>query len=189
MALHGEGRDGLLVTFGNGVYLCRRALALLHENGVRATVWDLRWLAPLPVEALNDVASGYDVVVVVDETRQSGGVSEGVFDAALVYGGFSGRLSRVTSADSFIPLGPAAHTVLLSEDDIVHAVLRPTRKPSQLMSRIRERALNQSPCPCGTSQPASAAPPRSRWTSSICRPRAHRSPRNALGRRTAGTGA
>ena len=122
VALHGEGRDVLLVTFGNGVYLCRRALARLGEKGVRATVLDLRWLAPLPVEALNDIASGFDTVVVVDETRQSGGVSEGVF-AALVDGGFPGRLRRVTSADSFIPLGPAADTVLLSEDDIVHAVL------------------------------------------------------------------
>ena len=58
--------------------------------------------------------------------------------------------SRVTSADSFIPLGPAANTVLLSEDDIVHAVLA---KPPRLMSRIRERALNQSP-PLTPSRPA-----------------------------------
>ena len=81
---------------------------------------DLRWLAPLPEDALNDAARGFDSVLVVDETRRSGGVSEAVV-AALVDGGYRGRISRVTSADSFIPLGPAAETVLLSEDDIVAA--------------------------------------------------------------------
>ena len=67
------------------------------------------------------VAREFAAVLVVDETRRSGGVSEGVV-AALVDGGYDGRLARVTSADSFIPLGPAAETVLLGEDDIVNAV-------------------------------------------------------------------
>jgi 2-oxoisovalerate dehydrogenase E1 component len=103
------------------VHLSRRAVAKLATSGVASTVLDLRWLAPLPVEALTDVASAFDAVLVVDETRRSGGVAEGVI-AALVDSGYAGRLSRVTSADSFIPLGPAAETVLLGEADIVDAV-------------------------------------------------------------------
>ena len=67
------------------------------------------------------VAGGFDAVLVVDETRRSGGVSEGVV-ATLVDHGYAGRLARVTSADSFVPLGPAAETVLLGEDEIVSAV-------------------------------------------------------------------
>ena len=120
VGLHGDGRDVLLVTFGNGVLLSRRAATVLAERGVGVTVLDLRWLAPLPEEALNEVARGFDSVLVVDETRRSGGVSEAVV-TALVDGGYRGRVSRVTSADSFVPLGPAADTVLLSEDDIVAA--------------------------------------------------------------------
>ncbi|MGH3473505.1 MAG: thiamine pyrophosphate-dependent enzyme [Aeromicrobium sp.] len=120
VGLHGDGRDVLLVTFGNGVHLSRRAATMLAERGVGATVLDLRWLAPLPEEALNEAARHFDSVLVVDETRRSGGVSEAVV-AALVDGGYRGRISRVTSADSFIPLGPAAETVLLSVDDIVAA--------------------------------------------------------------------
>ena len=42
----------------------------------------------------------------------------------LVEGGYAGRLVRVTSADTFVPLGPAAATVLLSEDDVVAAAVR-----------------------------------------------------------------
>jgi 2-oxoisovalerate dehydrogenase E1 component len=133
VGVYGEGRDVLLVTFGNGVHLSRRAAATLTASGLTSTVLDLRWLAPLPVEAVTAIAAEFGAVVVVDETRRSGGVAEGVV-AALVDSGYDGRLSRVTSADSFIPLGPSAETVLLGESDIVDAVHRlvdvPTTAPS-----------------------------------------------------------
>jgi 2-oxoisovalerate dehydrogenase E1 component len=56
-------------------------------------------------------------VLVADETRRSGGVSEGVL-AALVDAGYTGQLARVTSEDSYVPLGNAARQVLLSEQTI-----------------------------------------------------------------------
>ena len=59
-------------------------------------------------------------MLVVDETRASGGVSEGVV-TALVDAGYTGRLARVTATDSFIPLGDAANHVLLSEAAIEKA--------------------------------------------------------------------
>jgi 2-oxoisovalerate dehydrogenase E1 component len=85
-------------------------------------VLDQRWLAPLPVDDLVREAGAVGRVLVVDETRRSGGVSEGVI-AALVDRGFTGPLARVASVDSFIPLGAAAHHVLVSEDDIERAAL------------------------------------------------------------------
>ncbi|VXB01185.1 thiamine pyrophosphate-dependent enzyme [Aeromicrobium sp. 9AM] len=118
---YGDGRDVLLVTFGNGVRMSLRAAAAL--DGIGCTVLDLQWLSPLPQEELLRAAAGFDRVVVVDETRRSGGVSESVV-TALVDGGYAGRISRVASADSFIPLGPAADHVLLSEVDIAEAVRR-----------------------------------------------------------------
>ena len=141
VGLYGEGRDVLIVTFGNGVHLSRRAAATLAAGGVASTVLDLRWLAPLPVVALTGVASDFAAVLVVDETRRSGGVAEGVI-AALVDSGYDGRLSRVTSADSFIPLGPASETVLLGEADIVDAVdalLAGPPGPSPTTWRDRDR--------------------------------------------------
>ena len=59
-------------------------------------------------------------MLVVDETRHSGGVGEGVL-AGLVEGGFTGPMSRVASRDSFVPLGPAAEHVLLTEAEIEKA--------------------------------------------------------------------
>lgn len=127
--LHRNGTDVLVVTFGNGVPMSLRAVAAAGQQvtaqgrtAPRASVYDLRWLAPLPVEDLLERASHADRVLVVDETRRSGGVSEGVV-TALVDGGYRGRISRVTSKDSIIPLGPASTTVLLSETEIVDALL------------------------------------------------------------------
>lgn len=126
IGIHGTGRDVVLVTFGNGTYLSLRAAAELRRHGIEVTVVDLRWLVPLPVEALVEVCRGFGRVLVVDESRSAGGVGEGVV-AALVDAEYSGHLARVTSADSFIALGPAADTVLLGEDEIVQATLELVR--------------------------------------------------------------
>ena len=90
-----------------------------REERIRAHV-DLCWLAPLPAEDLLYHARATGAVLVADETRRTGGVSESVF-TALIDAGYHGRLARVTSEDSFVPLGPAADTVLLTEDAVVAA--------------------------------------------------------------------
>jgi 2-oxoisovalerate dehydrogenase E1 component len=86
-------------------------------------VFDLRWLAPLPIEQVLEHARAVGRVLVVDETRHSGGVGEGVI-AGLVERGYTGDLARVSALDTFIPLGDAANLVLVGEDDIVDAVTR-----------------------------------------------------------------
>ncbi|MET9284264.1 transketolase C-terminal domain-containing protein [Nocardia beijingensis] len=121
--VYGDGADLTLVGFANGVPMSLRAARRLARHGIEARVLDLRWLAPLPVDDLLRHARATGRVLVADETRRSGGVSEAVC-AALVDAGFTGRLARVTSEDSFVPLGPAAATVLLDEDRIEAAALR-----------------------------------------------------------------
>lgn len=117
---YGDGTDVLLVTFGNGVRMSLLAARQLAGE-VDCTVLDLQWLSPLPVEELMSTSKRFDRVLVVDETRSSGGVSESVI-AALIDGDYPGRVERVTSKDSFIPLGPAAAQVLLSEAEIIAAM-------------------------------------------------------------------
>ncbi|TDD88673.1 MFS transporter [Actinomadura darangshiensis] len=114
---YGDGRDLTIVTFANGLRMSLRAARRLEAGGVRCRVLDLRWLAPLPVEDLLREARATGAVLVADETRRTGGVSEGVL-TALADAGFQGRTARVASEDSFIPLGDAAYHVLLSEDAI-----------------------------------------------------------------------
>jgi len=110
-----DGDDLSLVTWGNGLHMSLRVARRLAARGVAARVLDLRWLAPLPVDDVLAAARATGRVLVVDETRRTGGVSEGVF-ATLIDAGFDGRLARVASKDSFVPLGDAARLVLLSED-------------------------------------------------------------------------
>jgi 2-oxoisovalerate dehydrogenase E1 component len=99
-----------------------RAARALEQHGVRARVVDLRWLAPLPVDDILREARATGRVLVVDETRKTGGVSEGII-TALVDAGFDGKIARVASRDSFIPLGDAANLVLVSEADVEQAAL------------------------------------------------------------------
>ncbi|MEU7852353.1 thiamine pyrophosphate-dependent enzyme [Nonomuraea sp. NPDC049141] len=117
---YGDGRDLTIVTFGNGLRMSLRAAVRLTQEGFGCRVLDLRWLAPLPVEDLVRAAELTGKVLIADETRHTGGVSEGIV-AELMDAGFSGQVARVTSADSFIPLGDAAGHVLMSEEEIEQA--------------------------------------------------------------------
>ncbi|HTU72538.1 MAG TPA: thiamine pyrophosphate-dependent enzyme [Trebonia sp.] len=112
-----------LVTFGNGVPMSLRVARRLAADGIRARVFDLRWLAPLPARQLLAEARRTGRVLVVDETRRSGGVSEGVI-AALADAGYQGKIARACAADTFIPLGDAASLVLVSEPEIEAAARR-----------------------------------------------------------------
>ncbi|WBC06943.1 transketolase C-terminal domain-containing protein [Micromonospora sp. WMMA1947] len=113
----GSAEDLTIITFGNGVRMSLRAAATLAEEGVGSRVVDLRWLAPLPVADIIREASATGRVLVVDETRRSGGVGEGVL-SALVDTGYVGAARRVAGLDSFVPLGPAARQVLVSAEAI-----------------------------------------------------------------------
>lgn len=118
---HRSGSDLLIITFGNGLPMSLRAAQTLSEvDGIEAQVIDLRWLAPLPNEDIVTFAAAHSTVLIVDETRCSGGVSESVL-ALLVDADVQAQLRRVTSRDSFVPLGAAANLVLVSEADIVAA--------------------------------------------------------------------
>jgi 2-oxoisovalerate dehydrogenase E1 component len=117
-----DGDDLTIMTWANGLRLSLRVARRLETTGVRARVLDLRWLAPLPLEDVLREATATGRVLVVDETRRTGGVGEGIV-AELVDAGFEGRIARVASKDSFVPLGDAAQLVLVSEDEIEAAAL------------------------------------------------------------------
>jgi 2-oxoisovalerate dehydrogenase E1 component len=116
--VHGDGADLTIITSGNGLHLSLRV-----ADRVGARVLDLRWLAPLPVEDILRAAEATGRVLVVDETRRTGGIAEGVF-TALVEGGFTGPMARVAAEDSFVPLGDAANLVLVDEERVEQAARR-----------------------------------------------------------------
>jgi 2-oxoisovalerate dehydrogenase E1 component len=108
----------VVLTFANGVRMTRRAAA---QAGVEVRVVDLRWLAPLPWEAIEEQVASARHVVVVDECRASGGVADHLL-AGLHRRHPQLALSAVTSADSYLPIGPAADHVVLTEPQIADAL-------------------------------------------------------------------
>jgi 2-oxoisovalerate dehydrogenase E1 component len=124
--------DLLMISYGNGLALSLKAARTLQrEHGISASVLDLRFITPLPEQDIVAQASLSRRVLVVDECRRSGNVSEAIV-TLLVEAGHTGPIARVTSADCFIPLGDAARHVLLSETEIVTAARElATRDPGK----------------------------------------------------------
>jgi 2-oxoisovalerate dehydrogenase E1 component len=125
--VYGEDAGDLAIaTFGNGVWMCLRvARKVERELRKRVRVLDLRWLAPLPTGDVVAHARACGRLLVVDECRRTGNVSEAIA-AAMMDAGTAAtvRWARVAAADSFIPLGDAANLVLVDEDEIFAAAAR-----------------------------------------------------------------
>ncbi len=121
VGVEGAGEDIAIVTFGNGVYLSHRALPRIEAAGLKARIVDLRWLSPLPKDALTAAVRGCRHVLVVDETRHSGGVAEALM--AHFHEHSPAKLARLTAEDSFIPTGPAYAATMPSADGIVSAAI------------------------------------------------------------------
>jgi len=127
VGLHGEtggNADLLVVSYANGLRLSLRAARRLKEDhDLRVRVLDLRWLNPLPTEAIRSHAADIGAVVVVDECRATGaGVADAIV-ADLAEHRIGRRLASVRAVDSFVPLGPATSAVLVGVDQIVAAAV------------------------------------------------------------------
>ncbi len=117
--------DLAIITFGNGVPMSLRVARKLQEQTRRkARVIDLRWLKPLNIEAIVKHVAACSRVLVVDEGRRTGGVSEEIFTAIDEHCNERVKKARVTGIDSFIPLGDAANLVLPQEGEIWETACR-----------------------------------------------------------------
>ena len=121
---YGDGTDLAIVTYGNGYFLSRQAEAVLAgEHGLKTRIIDLRWLSPLPEDALLDAIAPCRHVLVVDECRRSGSPSEALMTLITERAAHAPKTARLTAEDSFIATGPAFGATLPSRDGIVAAAL------------------------------------------------------------------
>ncbi|KTD57968.1 pyruvate/2-oxoglutarate dehydrogenase subunit E1 [Legionella sainthelensi] len=120
---YGEGTT-VILTYANGYYLSRQAAQVLQEeHKISVKVVDLRWLNPLPSDAiLREIAKAKQVLI-VDEGRRSGSVSEGLMSLLLEEASSSLKIKRITGKDCFIPLGNAWQYLLPSKESIIEAVI------------------------------------------------------------------
>jgi 2-oxoisovalerate dehydrogenase E1 component len=117
---HGIGNELAIITYGNGYYLSRQAEAELRAAGIDMRVIDLRWLHPLNDKAIVAAVADCARILIVDESRRSGSLSEKLM-TILTEAGRGNTVSRITAEDCFIPLGPAAELVLPSKASIIEA--------------------------------------------------------------------
>ncbi len=120
VGVEGSGQDLAIVTFGNGTYLSHQALPQIAAAGIGARIVDLRWLSPLPKAALTAAVAGCRNILIVDETRHSGGLAEALM-AHFHETAPEAKLARLTAEDSFIATGPAYAATMPSAAGIVRA--------------------------------------------------------------------
>ena len=116
----GNGTELAIITYGNGYFLSRQAADELKGEGIDLRIIDLRWLHPLNVEEIVAAVSDCGKILIVDECRKSGSLSEKLM-TILTEAGRGDVISRITAEDCFIPLGPAAELVLPSKASILEA--------------------------------------------------------------------
>ncbi|MCI0665940.1 MAG: thiamine pyrophosphate-dependent enzyme, partial [Acidobacteria bacterium] len=117
---HLDAKDILIVSYANGLRLSLRAARALKENfGINARVLDLRWLNPLPFDAVRQHADECGRMLVADECRATGGGIADAVIASLAEDGYRGPMRSLRAVDSYVPLGAAANLVLISEQQII----------------------------------------------------------------------
>lgn len=122
VGVYGDGTDLCIASYANGLWMSLRVARRLEAQGIRARVIDLRWLHPLPISALLTHAEATGRVLIVDECRRSSGIADTL--AAELHQAVRGlAVARVTSPDTYIPLGDAANLVLVQEPEIEAAAL------------------------------------------------------------------
>lgn len=123
VGVYGEG-DTVILTYANGYYLSRQAEKVLREKyDITVKIIDLRWLSPLPKDAILKEITKAKRILIVDEGRQSGSISEGLMAFLLEEASSRLKIKRITGKDCFIPLGTAWQYLLPSQESIIEAVV------------------------------------------------------------------
>jgi len=115
---HGDGLDLAIITYGNGAYLSLQVQRILKEShDIECRVIDMRWLNPLPKDAIMEAVGDANRVLIVDECREQGSHSEALMTL------FAERsekpASRLVATDCFIATGPAFGVTMPDRDAIV----------------------------------------------------------------------
>jgi 2-oxoisovalerate dehydrogenase E1 component len=118
--------DLTIITYGNGTFYSRQATDVLaNKHCKKVKVIDLRWIAPVEAERLAIEVGTCKNVLVVEECRKTGSMSEFIV-AALVekmpdLGLSIPKIKVVAADDCFIPLGQASAAGLPKKGEILAA--------------------------------------------------------------------
>jgi 2-oxoisovalerate dehydrogenase E1 component len=114
--------DLTIITYGNGYYYSRQAASVLSKNH-KIKVIDLRWLSEVRVANLVAEIGACKNVLIVDECRKTGSMSEFLVSALVEQMPELPKIKVVAADDCFIPLGKAAAAGLPKKEEILKAAM------------------------------------------------------------------
>ncbi|WP_112324423.1 alpha-ketoacid dehydrogenase subunit alpha/beta [Oceanibium sediminis] len=123
LAQRREGKDVALISWSTGMPVVEKAADALAAEGIDASVIDMRWLSPLPLEELiAAVEASGRAAVIVHEANLTGGV--GAELALNLREAGLDRVTRVATPDVRMPASPALQAALLPSPEGVAAAAR-----------------------------------------------------------------
>lgn len=122
---HGHGADGVIVSWGTMVRHALAAASSLAEEGHDVAVLDLRWLAPLDLDALVAAArTASGRVVVAHEANRTGGFGAEVLSRLYEHLGSGLRAVRVAAPDTRMPAAPVLMRSLIPGPEAIVDAMR-----------------------------------------------------------------
>ncbi|HEY9466889.1 MAG TPA: transketolase C-terminal domain-containing protein, partial [Vicinamibacterales bacterium] len=123
-ALRRRGGDLAIISYGAYVHVAMRVAAALAEDGIHASVLDLRTLVPLDKDTMLQVARHCNRVLIVHEDTRTGGIGESL--AAIIqeeaFESLDAPVRIVGALDTPVPYSPPLEKYFLpSEADIERA--------------------------------------------------------------------
>ena len=123
-ALRRAGSDLAIISYGAYVHVAMKVAATLAQDGIEATVVDLRSLAPLDRETVIAVACHCGRVLIVHEDNRTGGIGESL--AAIIqeeaFEALDAPIRVIGALDTPVPYAPTLEAAFLpSEAEIVRA--------------------------------------------------------------------
>jgi 2-oxoisovalerate dehydrogenase E1 component len=122
IGLYGRSHCLTIISYGNGFYHSLQAAEELKKENIDVQVIDLRWLKPLAMDAICDAIKNTPNVLIVDEGRKTGSLSEELMTRLSETFRKSHNFNRITSIDTFVPLGPSAFSVFPTKQNILSFV-------------------------------------------------------------------
>lgn len=117
-----RGKDVCVMAVGLQVHMAEEAARRIEaESGRRVSVFDARWIKPLPEKQILDLARNHRALLLVEENTRMGGFSSAILELLADNDLLDGKIiRRATLPDDFVPHGSCEQLRSLTGLDTQH---------------------------------------------------------------------